>query len=367
MAHPFFDTDKYPWDREDGRALHRKLYELITKPGDISMILRECSGDLEPLKEDAPKAMWQDLLDSVAAAMLLKTLGQRLRARPYPAVHAAFAAVEGAAGDVPDPVSQEDRPFRPKPIFVDRKDLRATLRSLAAPDTSEFVLLVRGEPDSGKSWTRYIIQQYAAEAGQDCTYLGQGLVSSPKQAMSAILAQLGGTVSESFTTEAAAYQNACIEMQRLAEHRKKGSWIIMDDLGPGENGPRVDPALRDLFDQVALYMKNPAFSRWFRLILIDYPDGPEPENWDAFLEEKTACNDLQKPDVAKFLLRWARHHRIALGGPEAEEIAAEVVSKADAPAPDEKRPRMARLHGALSVALKGERFKPGQPAAGGPA
>jgi hypothetical protein len=364
-VHPFFDSAHYPWDRADAVAFHKRLYELIPDGNEIKWILRQCSTELYPLKDAGPREMWAELLDKVAAALLMGKLGAVLRGRPQPPVHAAFAVIELVAGAVPDPVPPEDRPFRPKPIFVDRKNLRASLRTLAAPDTGEFVLLVRGEADSGKTWTRHLIEQYAAQAGQDCTYLAQGLVSTPRQAMNAILAPLGGTVPESFTTEAASYQNACIEMQRLAEGRRKGSWVIMDDLGPGENGPRVDPTLRDLFDQIALYMKNPAFSRWFRLILIDYPEGPEPEKWDSFLEERTACADLQKPDVATFLLRWARHHRITLGAPEAEEIAAEVVSKADAPGTGFAGSRMSRLQGALKVALAQDRFNPGQAGAGG--
>ncbi len=352
--HPFFDSDRYPWHRDEALALHKKLYDLITDPKEIKKILFECSPDLDPLKDDGPKEMWRDLLDRVASALLLRKLGERLSLRQLPSLHKIFRVVAESKFDVS---SLEDRPFRPKPIFVDRKDLRATLQSLAALNASEFVLLVRGEANSGKSWTRHIASQYAAEAGQDCTYLAQGMVSSPKQALASILATLGGTLSDSFTTEAASYQDACIEMQRLAEQRRKGSWIIMDDLGLGENGPRLDPSLRDLFDQIALYMKNPAFSRWFRLILIDYPEGPEPGSWDPFLQERTSCNDLQKPDVANFLLRWARHHRIELGVPEAEEIASQVVLKADAASAHKKSLRMSHLHDALNAALKNDRFR----------
>ena len=55
-------------------------------------------------------------------------------------------------------------------------------------------------------------------------------------------------------------------------------------------------------------MRDPAFSQWFRLMLINYPDGT-PTEWtqDFWTEPDNPIdeNDIQASHVADCLLAWA--------------------------------------------------------------
>ncbi len=48
------------------------------------------------------------------------------------------------------------------------------------------------------------------------------------------------------------------------------------------------PEIREFFDQSALHLFDSAVHEWFRLMLIHYPDGPVPTEWDSELWTDTA-------------------------------------------------------------------------------
>ena len=90
MPHPFFDSSSYPWHRQDARTFHVELYSAIADDGVIQTTYKGCGPGLIPLAKDGPYQMWQEALDALAPALLLRELGKRLEALPYPKVKACL-------------------------------------------------------------------------------------------------------------------------------------------------------------------------------------------------------------------------------------------------------------------------------------
>ena len=96
-------------------------------------------------------------------------------------------------------------------------------------------------------------------------------------------------------------------------------WIAIDDLGVDEDDmPLLDAKIKEFCDQFALLMMNPAFRKWFRLMLIHYPDGDVPIKWshESWKEDSPKISDIQEEDVMDFLRWWreARASRTLLRG-----------------------------------------------------
>lgn len=346
MPHPFFDAPTYPWHRQDARNLHEALYKSIKVAGDIDLLYVSCDPGLLPLAPEAAHLMWKAALEALAAKQLLRALGDLLAARKLPAVSKAFQDVANAVNPLEEPVLSSDR------VFLNRKDLREGLGKLAQSNSGVSVMLVRGEATSGKTWSKHLVEELAQALGEECIYLCDGLVGTVDDVMDLIFAPLRGKVPVRLTTPDAWFRKVCAAMIGLAGKRRQRYWIVCDDLGVGTDGPRLDPLIRQFFDQVALSMLNPAFSKWFRLLLIDYPDGPLPTKWKGFwLEERTAQADLHAGELSKFLAQWANRKKKLLAEDEAKKFAADILTKADAPASAETRPRLERIHDELLAVL----------------
>jgi hypothetical protein len=143
-----------------------------------------------------------------------------------------------------------------------------------------------------------------------------------------------------------------VKLREVAASKNRQLWIAIDDLGVDEDdAPLLDPEIRKFCDQFALNMMNPVFRKWFRLMLIHYPDGPVPTKWrhEFWKEDRPSVTDIQPNHVMDFLRWWrtARASRTILDD-EMSSIAHEVISQADT---DEAQ-RLYLIHSALSEAVK---------------
>jgi hypothetical protein len=354
MPHPFFDVPSYPWHRADAIAAYKVLYDAIRPPATIDTIYRECGPDPAPLAlGKAPNEIWKDVLELLTVASRLRKLFENLLSRgAYAAIHGSLRAVLDAQDVLQEPLLTGDL------LFIDRAPLRGELAKLAALNPAVRTLLVRGKADSGKSWSRHMVVDLAKVAGEECLYLYEGMVSTVEDVLDDLFTAVGdaGAVPPVLETEHAWFRKACLKLQESAKKRNQGVWIVADDLGSGAGGPRLDPRVRRFFDQFVLHMANPAFARWFRLVLIDYPDGAVPTKWiqGSWAEDRVDPAEINEGTIAQFLLDWARRKEKQLAPEKAKELAQDVLAKAAAPAPaDADKSLLQRIHNAVGDALKG--------------
>jgi hypothetical protein len=135
-------------------------------------------------------------------------------------------------------------------------------------------------------------------------------------------------------SEDAYYIRVCLKLYACAVAVKKRFWIVVDDLGDGANGPRLDPSIKRFMDHFALQMNNPAFGEWFRLILVHYPEGRVPTRWRG----QTQLWDEDRPDpaeidaklLADFLSRRGEANERKLTRTDCEERAGRILADVEA-------------------------------------
>lgn len=314
------------------------------------MLFYQAAGGQRPLTPGLPADLaWKEVHDVLTTARLLRRLcGQLLAVAELAAAHDAIRAVT----DAPDLVPEVPQAH----LFLDRKPLRAQLTSLVDESSPYRVLLVRGPSGAGKSWTEVLVADVARNLGAECLYLYQGLVFTVDEVVDNLFTTLGAAhlVPPRLETEDAWFRKVCLKLQEVARQAQKVTWVVADDLGDYSEGPRVDPMIRRFFDQFALSMANPAFARWFRLVLLDYPDGTVPTKWRSFwAEDRPTEQDVDVAPLKEYLLAWAAQTRKQLAAEKADELAADIVAKVATPPPAGQAPmgRLRRIHDELRGVL----------------
>ena len=359
MAHPFFDALAYPWTRQDAQDLHTVLYNQIQQSKAIELLYQKAVSAPRPLTPgQAADLVWKEVLERVTAARTLSRLFDLLLELDVaPTLRPAIDAVRNATSPLDDALLSSDV------IFVDRKRLKMLLQKLDGPSATHGVLLVRGDRRSGKTWTERLVTDVARSHGADSLFLFEGLVSTADEVLDALFAKMEGLDRKPAltTTQDAWFRLACNRLLELAEKKRQLLWVVVDDLGTTDQGPRLDPTVRAFFDQFALAMANPAFAKWFRLVLIDYPDGPVPTRWKPFwVADRLAEGEVDKDAISEFVVAWARRRQKTVSSVQAEEMAASIIAQVDAaaapaPGPEAALPspgRLSRIHEALTAALE---------------
>ncbi|HEX2834185.1 MAG TPA: hypothetical protein VHW00_14340 [Thermoanaerobaculia bacterium] len=357
MAHPFFDSTSYPWHRQDARTLHSELWHGYTTAQDLDLLYKASAADLPPLLNDTIDRMWKSALENLTGTGGLRSFCRIVcEAKPArPKVVDAIKVIEQAEDPIRPTLLTGDR------VFLDREELRDKLQRLTS-DTSLRVLLIRGDADTGKTWTKHLVEEIAKASGEPCFYLFDGNAGTTHEVLELIFGGLGALqrIPEPMGTEDAWFRKICNHLLAIAKESGKKTWVVMDDLGEYETGLRVDGQIRKFFDQFALSMENPEFARWFRLVLIDYPElkeggeGGVPSKWTDFWEEdRPDVNEVKAPIISKFVLQWAIRKNKQLAPADADKFAADVIAAADAertkPNPP---PLMEAIHKALRQGLR---------------
>jgi len=178
-------------------------------------------------------------------------------------------------------------------LFLDRIELRKKLQLLVPETNPMTVLLVRGGSNSGKTYGRYLFEWAATKLGAQYLYLFDGLVSNVNDLVLQLFVafEASDEIPPRNTTENAWYKLVCAKLQEIASSKKQALWIAIDDLGLDEKEvPLLDQDIRNFCNQFALNMMNPLFRKWFRIMLIDYPEGPVPTKWtsEIWTEDRTS-------------------------------------------------------------------------------
>lgn len=102
MSHPFFDARRFPWHREEAKALHRALCDVEQRTPRILGIVAACGGDTSELAPAAPSDLWREAIDHLAAAHKIEALCDHVAGDPsYAAAKGAIEAVRSAKPEAP--------------------------------------------------------------------------------------------------------------------------------------------------------------------------------------------------------------------------------------------------------------------------
>jgi hypothetical protein len=354
MAHPFFGGGDYPWHLLVAREFHAALSGLFNAPGQIDVLYKGCGADLPSLYlTQKADLIWHEALIALAPRGGIEKLVDSVRTQ-----FQKTSVNSKILQDVVDTEDPREAVVYPDGMLVlDRKPFRAQLSELELQQGSKGVLLVRGGRSSGKTWSRFVFQGMAQARGAEPIYLCEGLIVTVEDTVDTILAALGTSLSkelsEKNTTDSAWYVAACNRIQAAAVRRQKQVWIAVDDLGPATDGvPKLDTAIKDFFDQFALRMVNPTFQQWFRLLLIDYPEGRVSTRWKKgyWAEDRANEADVQLADVEEGLRMWASKKGRTIVESDLKDLAAKAIAKAEIPLAGDARPRLERIFDAVMEA-----------------
>ncbi|MDG6103226.1 hypothetical protein Daura_17110 [Dactylosporangium aurantiacum] len=361
MTHPFFDGAAYPWHRSEGRAFHKLLYQRFDKQADIELVYKQVSADLPPLPTGAPAHVWQEALDRCAKLGLLRTLHQQLLDNGDFGRHERSLAVLEAVRQSRAAVDLAVLPGVPGLVMLDRAQLRRYIRRLAPAGNPLKVLVVRGEPQSGKSHGRHLFESAARDAGAKSVYLCDGLVATVDDVLVELFGAYSATaeIPPAESTEHGWYKAACGKLRAIAERNGCALWIAVDDLGVAEDGaPLLDPQIRAFFEQFALHLVSGVYKDWFRLMLIDYPEGAVPSRWhrDLWAEDRTARADITVEHVVELLTTWSAQRGRTAVEESVADVAAGILGTVDGP--DGARAgdagRLPHLHDLLVASLEAD-------------
>ncbi|MEV4513308.1 hypothetical protein AB0K00_30565 [Dactylosporangium sp. NPDC049525] len=361
MTHPFFDTDGYPWHRTEAVAFHRLLYRRFDKFADIQLVYKRISADLPPLDSGPSDHVWHAALEQCAKRRLLRTLHQQLLDNGDFGQNKDALAVLDAVRVSRAAVDLAVLPSVPGLVMLDRAQLRRYIRRLAPASNPLKVLLVRGEAQSGKSHGRHLFESAARDAGAKSVYLCDGLVATVED----VLVELFGAYSATAeipapeSTDHGWYKAACGKLREIAERNGCALWIAVDDLGVAEDGaPLLDPQIRAFFEQFALHLVSGVYKDWFRLMLIDYPEGAVPSRWrnDLWAEDRTSRADITVEHVVELLTSWSAQRGKVVVEETVADVAAGILAAVDGP--DGARAagtgRLPQLHDLLVASLEAD-------------
>jgi hypothetical protein len=327
VAHPFFDAMQFPLGRAEAGPFHVALSTAVSQYARIEILYRQCGDNLPPLRQDSADAVWLQALDQLTVARCLVRLIERILA------DAALAAMHDTARAIRDADAFQDVALiGDRQVFIDRERLRAHLGKLGTRDSLVRAVLVRGDGESGKSWTARLIEHVANQLGDLCVMFDENTVSTVVEVIDKLFSAYAGSGKiPQYETGAAYYRKVCNRLLELAASSKQRCWIVADDLGTRSDGPRLDREVKDFFDQFMYQLSDPAIGKWFRLILIDYPDTAQPTNWKEWVwtEDRTSSGDIDAAKIAEYLERWGAARGKRLTPVEYKQLAVEIVAKVE--------------------------------------
>jgi hypothetical protein len=159
LAHPFFDSIAYPWHRADAVEFHRALYRTVTKPDRIELLYNGCGDALTPLPLTEPAdIIWKAVLRELVSARKLETFCTLARReQSLAAIVPVIDKIVNATDVLMQFVLKHDRTT--ELAFVNRRKLRTGLEQIALGDSTVGVILVRGDPQTGRTWTRHLVPE----------------------------------------------------------------------------------------------------------------------------------------------------------------------------------------------------------------
>lgn len=330
--HPIFDGPGLKWTDPDVQNLHKLLSrkKIYNKPEAIELLYDRAGDNLPAINTSlAPSAVWKQALDYLHESGSLRNFCQQL-------------LNDGPPSDMKDVISKifaresvtELNLIDGSPV-LDRQNLRPRIAALSSSDSSNRVLVIRGEKQSGKTHSRLLFSQAAKASGATSVYLRKGQVNNLREVLNEIFAPIGGFTKERDvkvdTTDNAWHKVICSELLKAARKEKTMLWIAMDNLGKEGSVPHLEPEIKEFFDQLVVQMSNDVYQEHFRLMLIDYPSGDTPQLWEERLweEDRTSQDDVREEHVIAFIKASLQKKNKQLPEDTIREKAASIIRTAE--------------------------------------
>lgn len=311
MKHPFYSSLTFPFQRPEAKKLYDHLLSLISEPGLIDGVYKQSMPVVTPINptQNIP-IIWSFVLDEICKTSNFASFCSILRSNYYnvPTLLEILDEIDKARSMIYNRIFSGD-------IYVlDCESQRDVFEAITSDSNTRF-LLVKGPSKSGKSWLRHILINQARERGITITYLRKGMIVTVEDAIERIFSALGeniNTVLPVDTRSVAWYRSVCNKLLEIASKNNKKAWLIIDDLGysldqsTGEKTPLLPETVRLFFEQLAMNFIDPAFSQYFRLIMIDYAENVVPISWEnsMYTTIQSREDSIQQNHIQDFLVDW---------------------------------------------------------------
>ncbi|MGR9079518.1 hypothetical protein ACU8L5_25400 (plasmid) [Rhizobium leguminosarum] len=279
MANPVFTSRRFRRELAEVRALEEQLRSRFWEPNAARQIVG--AADLDETQIDiggAPSKFWAAILDFAAASLELEKFLEsvELYLAPVPkdadmreAIERVRRVAEGNGSISPMRLLLSgDRPF------LGRTVLRGLIAELRNWNSAASILVVRGEPDSGRTETQLLIEEGRDPVQEKFVLLDELLpLDSTLRAIWRAAGAPGAAPSasqETLTTESAMLMDFWMDVKDALETNNRFLWVVFDDLdkGPG----RI--AVQTLAEVLAIRFRDVSFQRRIRLVMLGYP-GPQ--------------------------------------------------------------------------------------------
>lgn len=352
MAHPFFETTKFPFYRNDAKALLEALVTITILPAAITDRYDKSGPALPPLTPARPDLMWSEAVRELTSHGYLRTFCEHILAG-YAGQKEILDVVNAVINAQPANLT---RIISKEVLILDKTSLRKNIETIGPANAPKKIIIVRGDTQSGKSWGRHLFELTAWEAGATPIYLYDGIIPTLKHTLDQLYSAIDPSKKAPpiDTTDPAWYQTVCLELQALAVEQEKVVWIAVDDLGEKDNAPLIDSKIKDFFDKFANNMMNPPFRKSFRLMLINYPS-KIPTQWkrETYIENEAKISEIREIEIEEILKEWRTITGKVLTDENITNIATDIMAAATVPLPEENPPsKLERIHELLKERLQ---------------
>lgn len=306
MANPILESKRYRRDLAEARALEDLLRQRFPVVAEVRVIVGGAGlDDTQIDMMGAPSTFWAAVLDFTAKLLelpkLLDSVERNLRPAPKD------AEVRNAIDRVRQ-VAEADGSLSPMRLllsgdrpFLGRTTLRGMLAELRNWNSSASILVVRGDPDSGRTETQLLLNEGRDTVRERFVLLDEQMpLESTLRAIWRNAGAAGNAPSlgqEPLTTESAMLTDFWTDVKEALETNDRLMWLLFDDLDKGAG--RI--AVRALAEVLATRLKDVSFQARLRLVLLGYPDPQLPAKVPATLVRNDVTEKIDDSHVRAFV------------------------------------------------------------------
>jgi hypothetical protein len=197
-------------------------------------------------------------------------------------------------------------------VFLNRSRVRESVKSLLG---TKLALVVKGPPDSGKSYCSRLLLHIARSKGFKVAKVTHEEAASPEQFVEFL--RMSMKIREPFATRETDQEKWIRHASRwlVSEAQSAGGkyWFVID----GFNECRIDACIKELITALTQYIAEETDGS-LRVILLDYQDSLPSELGNRVIKQELAY--LKETDVREFFTNFFGEPRKGVPGPVDEYV-----------------------------------------------